>query len=105
MHLEIVECRDLAHKHAAFISQAPITKEGINIDETHDIVIWTDASAKGKQQRGPSWVALVFQTVNNNGQVVWEDATFGVTGQRSIHEVELLAVVYALRFALDILMA
>lgn len=111
MHVEIPSPRALAHAHAAFISRAPITTQGTNIDGTHDIVIWTDASAKSPhQQRGGalSGAALVFQTINgssSNGQVVWQDASFSVTGQRSIHEVELLAVVYALRVGLDVLLA
>ncbi|KAJ4417463.1 hypothetical protein N0V82_006127 [Gnomoniopsis sp. IMI 355080] len=93
MHVDILESRDTARSHAEYISQAPISKEGTIIDGTSDLVFWTDAS---KQRDGRCGAALVFQTVDKHGRVVWKDATFGVSGQRDIHDAELLAIIYAL---------
>lgn len=101
MHVDIAESRELAHAHAAYSSQAVITTEGALIGGTSDLVFWTAASAKGQQQSGPSGAAVVLQIVDKNGRVVWQDATFGVSGQqKTIHEVELLAMLYALAIAL-----
>lgn len=105
MHVEIAECRDTARMHADYISQAPISKEGTKIDGTPDLVLWTDASANPQQQSGPSGTPLVFQTVDRNGHIVWQDVTFGVFGQRNIHDVELLAVLYSPWVALDMCLA
>lgn len=101
MHIEIAECRDTARMHADYISQTPTTKEGTNIDGTPDLVFWTDASANPQQQSGPGGAALVFQTVDKHGHAVWQHVTFGVSGQRNIHDVELHAVLFALWVARD----
>lgn len=69
----------------------------------YDLVLWTDASANARDQAGPSAGAVVYRSCDQHDRAsAWNEVAFGMLGQKKTHQVELFAILYALRVALRV---